>query len=155
MTCSVRLPLEPFGAARHRARAMPTGKRRPNGEPIFRAQIYKDTRYRDWCAEALPYFVQAAPESPLVGPLQLSLVVVLPFLKSDRRKSHVPRKWAHVKPDLDNVSKTVCDCAEDAGWFKSDSQICRAVAEKVRAAQGEEPSISVSVSRIDTPYHTR
>jgi Holliday junction resolvase RusA-like endonuclease len=134
---------------------MPTGRYSPKGQPLFRAQIYKDPKYRAWCEFALPYFLGATPESPMVGPLKLELVVVLPFLKSDQRKSHVPRKWAHVKPDLDNVGKAVLDCAEEAGWFKNDSQVCRSVCEKVRAEQGEGPSISVRVSRLEVPYHVR
>ena len=135
---------------------MPTGKRDKRGQPIFRAQIYKcRKKYVPWCDKAMPYFKSVAPGVPLTGPLQLSLVIVLPFLKSDRRKSHVPRKWASVKPDIDNVSKAVCDCAEEAGWFLNDSQIARCVIEKVRAAQGEEPSISIVVKTLDSPYHLR
>ncbi len=155
MTCEVRLPLVPFGAARTRTRAFNTGRRDGRGRPVYSTQHYMDEKYREWRELAMPYFLQAAPESALVGPLQLTLVVVLPFRKGDRRKSYVPRAWAPVKPDMDNVRKAIQDCAEAAGWFKNDSQIVRSVGEKVRAAQGEEPSISVRVSKIETPYHVR
>ncbi len=155
MKISARIPLVPFGAARHRARAMPSGKRNNRGDMIWRAQIYMDPKYRAWIKEASPYFYRVAPESPMAGPLKLSMVVVVPFLKSDRRKIHVPRKWCSVKPDLDNVEKAVLDCAEAAGWIHNDSQICRGVKEKVRAAQGEDPFISVTIETIETPYHVR
>lgn len=134
---------------------MPTGKTGKGGRPTFRAMIYKDPKYKAWCEEALPYFVRVAPETPLDGPLQMSLVIVAPFLKTDQRKAHVPRKWNDKKPDWDNVGKAISDTAEAAGWIVNDSRISRVLIEKVRAAQGEAPGISIVIKALDVPYHLR
>lgn len=149
MKVQARIPVEPFGAARHRARAM---EYRPGK---WRALIYEDGKYRRWRKTAQPWFERAAPDDPLEGPLQVSLVVVLPFRKSDHRKTkYVPRKWHTARPDLDNVLKAVLDCCQSAAWFRNDTQIARAVVEKLYASQGEEPSLSVTVRVLD-PYLER
>lgn len=160
MKASVRLPLAPFGAARTGARAMPvTVKGRcPCGHwLVWAAQIYMRGKYRKWRDAALVYFKRARPEgAPFLGPLEVRLLAVLPFLKGDARKTRmVPRKWHVARPDLDNIEKAVLDCAQDAGWFVNDWQIARVVKEKCYAAQGEEPSISVVVAKLETPYHLR
>jgi Holliday junction resolvase RusA-like endonuclease len=134
---------------------MPTGRCSKNGQPLFRAQIYKDVDYQAWCKAARPFFLAVAPEIPLDGPLQLSLVIIHKFRKGDQRKKHVPRRWCDAKPDWDNVGKAITDTAEDAGWIVNDSRISRVVIEKVRAAQGEAPGISIIVKKLDVPYHLR
>ena len=148
----LRLPLVPFGAARTRTRAFNTGRKDRRGQPIYSTQHFMDDAYREWRALAMPHFERAAPAHKLTGPLVFTLVAVHPFLKSDRRRTrHVPRRWHDVKPDFDNVSKAVLDCAEAAGWFHNDSQIARAVVEEVYAAQGEDPSLSIVVRELE-PY---
>ena len=153
---SLRLPLEPFGAARQRVRAVPTGKRNARGEMIHRGQTYMDPKYAKWRDEAMPYFETAAPAAPLTGPLEVLLVAVVSFRATRRRKTTMPpRIWHATRPDIDNVLKAVLDCAQEAGWFLNDWQVARGVVEKVEAAQGEAPALSVVVRKLETPYHLR
>lgn len=150
------LPLVPFGAARTRTRAFPTGRKGKGGRPVFSVQHFMDAKYRAWREEAMPHFLRVAPEAPLQGPLQLTLVIVNPSLSAaEKLKRFTPRAWHAVKPDGDNVTKAVLDCAEEAGWMLGDAQVCRTLVEKVRAAKGEPPSLSIIVKRLDVPYHLR
>lgn len=152
----VRLPLEPFGAARQRVRAVPTGRRDSKGGMIYRGTTYMAPQYEAWRKDALPFFNRAAPVTPLLGPLEALVVSVARFRKQRARKTTFPpRKWHDTRPDLDNILKAVLDCCQEAGWFLNDWQVARAVVEKVEAAQGEEPSVSVVVRRLETPYHLR
>jgi len=137
-------------------RAVPTGQYGRDGQKVWRGQTYKDPKYAKWQRAAMPYFGRERPEHPLEGPLALSMVAVLKFRETDRRKTRfVPRKWHTARPDMDNVMKAIMDCAQNAGWFANDWQVVRVLAEKVYAAQGEEPSLSVIVVPIETPYHVR
>lgn len=150
------LPLKPFGAARTRTRAFPTGRKGKGGRPVFSVQHFMDEKYRAWRELAMPYFQQVAPEAPLEGPLAFSLLIVNPCLSAtEKLKRFTPRTWHAVKPDGDNVTKAVLDCAEEAGWMLGDAQVCRTVVEKVRAAKGEKPSLSIVLKRLDGPYHLR
>lgn len=145
--------MEPFGAARTQVRAMPGnhGMRCRCGQR-WTAQLYKDPRYRRWCTEALKHFRRVRPAEPFAVPVELSLVVVMRFLESDRRKTRfVPRRWHEARPDWDNVGKAVCDVAQEAGWLTNDWLVARVVLEKVYAAQGEAPSISVVMRPLE-PY---
>ena len=115
-------------------------------------RAWPDKGYEKWRAAAAPFFRRRAPRVPLEGPLELQLVVVMPFLEGDRRKTrHVPRRWHEARPDWDNVGKAICDAAQDHGWLKNDWLVARVVLEKVYAAQGEEPSVSI-VLRPLPPY---
>lgn len=161
MRIGLKLPLEPFGAARTGARAMPvTSKGRCSACGTWRtwvAQLFMRGKYRKWRSKALPYFLRARiDECPLTGPLELRMLIVMPFRKGDARKTMmVPRKWHVARPDKDNVEKAVLDCAQEAGWFLNDWQVARGVVEKVYAAQGEDPGISIIVQKLETPYHLR
>lgn len=144
------IPLSPFGAARTRARAVPTGRFDRNGQRIWTAQVYKQGTYKKWMEAALVYFLQAAPVIPLEGPLELRFVALSECRKGDKRKrTPAGRKWHDTKPDIDNIEKAICDVAEQAGWFKNDSQVCRVVKEQVRAAQGEPPAIKLIVTELE------
>jgi Holliday junction resolvase RusA-like endonuclease len=152
---ALKLHVEPFGAARTRTVARPTGQFK-NGREIWRGGVRPDPKYEAWRKNAMPCFRRAAPATPLLGPLEVLLVAVVPFREGRRRKTTMPpRIWHATRPDLDNLLKAVLDCAQEAGWFLNDWQVVRAVAEKCEAAQGEGPSISVVVRPIETPYHLR
>lgn len=115
-----------------------------------------DDKYRAWREKAMPHFIRVSPGSPLVGPLSLSLLIVNPSLSAaEKLKRFTPRTWHAVKPDGDNVTKAVLDCAEAARWMLGDAQVCLTVVHKVRAAKGEAPSLSIVVKVLDVPYHLR
>lgn len=145
------IPLEPYGAARQRARAQPTDKVDRNGDRVWRAVTYKAAKYRKWCEAALPFVGPHAPPVPLEGPLECRILFVGPTLKSETRvRTPASRRWWDARPDLDNLLKAVWDVLQDCGYVKDDGQIVRVVAEKVRAAQGEEQSIKVVLAPLET-----
>lgn len=148
----LRLPLEPFGAARTGTRAVPTGRFTKGRREIWSTQHYMNRKYRKWREAAMVFFLAQAPKHPISGPVALSLVIVMPFRKGDARKTmFVPRKWHTARPDFDNVAKAIMDCAQDAGWFLNDWQVSRCVAEKVYAAQGEKACIHITLKELE-PY---
>lgn len=150
------LPLAPFGAARTRTRAFPTGRKGKRGQPVFSVQHFMDPKYRAWREEAFPYFEAVAPKVPMSGPLQLSVLIINPSLSAvEKLKRYTPRTWHAVKPDGDNVTKAILDCAEESKWMLGDAQVARSIVEKVRAAKGEAPSLSIVMKLLDVPYHLR
>lgn len=126
---------------------MPTGAVKEGcGCPVLRGSVHDHPAYRKWKLRALRVFERYAPAAPLDGPLQMTLVAIFPTLKGDERvRVPAPRKWHDVIPDADNVQKAVMDVATRAGWVKDDSRICRVVFEKLRAAQGEHPGLSIVI----------
>lgn len=149
---AVRFPIEVYGAARTRSRAIPTGQRDRNGCPQYRGGNYDDPKYDGWKKQVAPLFQLQAPRVPFDGPCMLSLVIVLPHTKAVAdRKRHTPREWHTVVPDLDNLEKSVKDAMQKAGWIVNDSRICKVAKEKVRAAKGEKPSVSIVLRELP-PY---
>lgn len=84
-------------------------------------------RHSEWAAYLRLYLQNYAPKEPLEGALEARVTFVLP-----RPKSVSPsrvRPW--VRPDLDNLEKSLWDSAEAARWFFSDAQICHKHVAKV------------------------
>ena len=69
--------------------------------------------------------IQYRPEKLLEGPLSIKLHFVLIKPKSVPKK----RKYPCVKPDIDNLEKSVLDALEGL-FYRNDSQIVRKVASK-------------------------
>jgi Holliday junction resolvase RusA-like endonuclease len=92
--------------------------------------------------------VYAGP--PLVGPLRMDLVFVFPRPKSVPKKLGSGRQWHTVKPDRDNLQKSVQD-ALNGLLYRDDSQICDGVVLKFRAAEGEQPHVEVTVEMCIDP----
>ena len=59
------------------------------------------------------------PDKPLEGPLWLRMTFAFPLNKGDKRKS-LPHP---VKPDWDNLPKTICDIMTREGFWHDDSQV--------------------------------
>lgn len=85
---------------------------------------------------------------PLDGPIRLELTFLLPRPKSIVwKKKLMPRLWARVKPDFDNLAKAVCDALNGILWA-DDSQVVDASVKKMYAAGGEEPGVYVLVTEL-------
>ena len=80
------------------------------------------------------------------GPLFTGAVSFRAVFYLKRPKSS-RRKYPSVKPDWDNLGKSVSDGIEKAGCvFVNDSQICRSDVSKVYS---ERPRIEVTISEMD------
>lgn len=83
------------------------------------------------------------PPEPLSGPVCLSVHWV--FRMAQRRRKCKTHKGmievpCTVRPDLDNLAKSVIDCLAAAGWFTNDSVITRLVLAK---SEGDVPRLEV------------
>ncbi len=80
-----------------------------------------------WIAVLRPF----APSAPLVGPIRATLELVWPWRKGDamkiRKNGPIP---CGVKPDCDNMAKTIFDIMALLGYFSNDAQIYSLVVEK-------------------------
>ena len=87
---------------------------------------------------------------PLAGAVELIVIAMWACPKSQERKRS-PREacWRPKLPDLDNVIKCVQDAANGV-MFIDDAQVCRIIATKRQAAQGEPPKVVVSVKELRT-----
>lgn len=80
-------------------------------------------------------------------------VVIIDSVKARPKKMHksaIPvdakhpegRWYAPVKPDWDNIAKSVCDGIEKSGVLTNDSRVVVGNVTKMYAAEGERPSVS-------------
>jgi Holliday junction resolvase RusA-like endonuclease len=83
--------------------------------------------------------------APLTGPLAAHVRAVFPRATRD---GVGPRAWnTKAQGDVDNVAKAVLDAANGIG-FIDDRQVARLVVEKVVAAAGEEPHVSLAIASL-------
>ena len=87
--------------------------------------------------------------APLEGPLRLTVTFVLPRPKylTWKRKA-MPRCWAPVKPDRDNLEKSLQDALNGQLWI-DDAQVVTGQVRKVFAAGGEQPCVEVEVNCLE------
>lgn len=83
------------------------------------------------------------PPIPLEGPVSLSIHWCFK-MPARRRKQKTQRGKVElpctVRPDLDNLAKSVVDCLAAAGWFTNDSVVSRLILVK---SESDEPRIEV------------
>lgn len=83
------------------------------------------------------------PEVPISGPVWLSIHWVFRMPKRRRKcrtKKNLIETPCTVRPDLDNLAKSVIDCLADAGWFTNDAIISRLVLVK---SESDVPRVEV------------
>jgi crossover junction endodeoxyribonuclease RusA len=98
--------------------------------------------------------ITALGEQPLEGAVQLLLGFQLPRPTSHygtgRNAGQVRRSapdWPTVAPDLDKLTRLICDAITDAGLYKDDSQVCFIVTAK-KYTTGT-PGVFIRVSEME------
>lgn len=133
---------------------------------LFRAQIYhpKAGDMRKWMAHAEIALEQSRRSSIGVEPIvakgqavEIYILCVFELPRGKVRKRSVPpRVWqtSHSAGDFDNLAKPICDAATEILWH-DDSQVARAIIEKVVGAQGEAPRMEIMVRPVfGSPHRT-
>lgn len=120
----------------------PVAKARPrvtvqNGKA--RAYTPAKTKQSEWAIKQ-SFLATYADAAPLEGPLELSVLVILPMPKSIPKKRQATAKPT-ARPDVDNYLKTVLDALNTLAW-KDDAQVTSAVIIK---NYGEPPRWMISV----------
>jgi len=101
---------------------------------IGRVVVYPDKKQRqaeeNLCALLLPY----RPETPLDGPLVLTVFAYMPIARSWPKKRQDDAVHGRERPtgipDLDNLVKHVKDCMTNVGFWRDDKQVVRLMAAK-------------------------
>lgn len=65
------------------------------------------------------------PETPLTGPLRLTVKWCFP-----ETKTHPAGTWKTTRPDTDNLQKILKDEMTRLGFWKDDAQVCSEIIEK-------------------------
>ena len=142
---AVYVPGEPAGQGRPRAWARMVG-----GKP--RAGVYSPKNSDAWRGAARTIMQQqvGAGRNPLAGPLFVRVRFAFALPKSKHRKRHpIETETAHTsKPDVDNLLKALFDAGTGVLWL-DDDQITKLVAEKVYAAQGHGPYVTIEVEELE------
>lgn len=144
-----------------RVNAVPLAMPRPHATSFAgRAQVYNPTKRKNsdgqWVSNGIREFkasVREAAEAvykgrPLRGPLFLRIVFVLPRPQVMRWKTKaMPRVRHSVKPDLDNLEKTVKDSLKGVTWI-DDSQVASVKKSKWIAAGNEQPHVEIEIKPL-------
>ena len=139
-----------FIAVIHQA---PLGKGRPRAVSVGgRARVYTPTVSADWeHFAAVEMRSQYESNEPMTGPLGCEIVAVFPRTAELLRKTkagykHPTWRLFHaVKPDADNIAKSVLDAVEKAGIICDDKQIALLTVGKHYAMIHEEPRVEVRI----------
>lgn len=137
------VPAIPIAQPRQRHRVVTAGGRTfatnytPKGDPV-----------NDYKATVRLAASKAHTSPPLDGPLDVTLVFVMPRPKSMRWKSRpMPRVWHATGKDLDNLAKSTLDALAGI-LFMDDCQVARLVLMKMIAAGDESPRVLVMLKRL-------
>lgn len=142
-----RLPLEPLARPRQAHRVvMPKGGARP----FVQSYTPEDGKFAGWRQAAILLLRAARRGAPaLTGPLGIRLVCLFKMPAGEHRvRDPRPRRWHTSKPDADNVLKAVMDAMVEAGWLADDAPVAQVEVQKIVAAQGEAPSIHVTLAAL-------
>lgn len=86
------------------------------------------------------------PETPLDGPLSLSVVWAYTWRKSEPKKNRVDGfKYCDTRPDIDNLCKMLLDSMTTAGFWNDDSQVASLRFDKM---WHDEPGIKIVIHKI-------
>ena len=130
----------------------------PEGAPRPRARVAGAPGGRAWAQMYVPktewdktiskqLAILARPRPPLEGPLS---VVMNFFFK--RPKSHTKAQqkipFHSVRPDIDNLAKTVLDRMTDAHWWKDDTQVGELLLRKFYVDTSRQAGCTVLVQAL-------
>ncbi len=109
------------------------------------ARAYTAPRYREWMAAA---HAEAAavwgPRAPLVGPLEVRVLVVRQSADREALAAQ-PRRWRQGKPDADNAAKAALDALVAVGVMGDDVQVVALHVEQVWGATAGADSFTTDL----------
>jgi len=131
----------------------PLGKGRPRATVQGgRARVYTPTATANWehfAADELRFYMAGKPA--MTGPLGCEIVAVFPRTAALLAKNKIGYKYPTwrlphaVKPDADNIAKSVLDAVEKAGIISDDKQIALLTVGKHWAMISEQPCVEVRI----------
>lgn len=132
----------------------PQGSKRFVGNGVMIESSKRVKPWREAVKHAALDALNGAP--PIDGPVWLSADFYLPRPKGHYRtgrNAHLLRDSAPArpasKPDLDKLLRSTCDALKDAGVYRDDSQIVRAIADKYYADPLSVPGAVITVRPLN------
>jgi Holliday junction resolvase RusA-like endonuclease len=148
MDLTFRLDVEPKGAKRHRTRVIVP----KSGASAF-ASEYSDPDEVKYQREIATLARPHRPKSPIEGflwriddPVRVDIVAVTRRPQTVPKKKGTGRYWSSVKPDVDNIAKSILDALKD--WWSDDKLVAQLVVSKVVAAEGETPHLELRIRTL-------
>jgi Holliday junction resolvase RusA-like endonuclease len=123
-----------------------------SGLRFGRGRVFRDKRSKGYVNLLVALSRPSWLARPLEGPLRVDVSFILSRPKALKGKERV---FAPVRPDRDNMLKPLMDALTIAGFWKDDGQVCAGETSKFYSAQGEDPKIEISISRLLIPKVTR
>ena len=126
------------------------------GRPRFSryGHAYTPGKTARWADRASVIMRDVCGTTMMDGPLKLEVIAVFQRPKNRYRKCDPDgRFWHTVKPDKDNVEKSVSDALQKAGVVRDDSCICTGPTSKFYTAKGEGPCVIVYLEQITDAEH--
>lgn len=132
------------------------------GKPIGKQSVrvtntghaFLPSKTRTWLGLAVDVMSSQWSGASIEGPVELTLVAVMPRPKRLMRKMDPDhRLWCDAQPDVDNISKAVCDAITRVGVWRDDKQVAIEKIYKVYAAKDESPHLEVEILEMVQQSH--
>lgn len=106
-----------------------------------RIRVYDPAASRQWKQTVATYACTKRPKPLLTGALNLMLCFSLP------RPKYPSAQWPTGRPDLSNLVKAIEDALEGM-VYDNDSAIVSLLAAKEWAADGDQPSVLITIKEV-------
>jgi len=127
------------------ARAVRAGDRLPvHGASV---RVYTKRRVADTKRMFAALFAGRRPPRPLDGPLRVCVTFTFPWRKGEGRAARA-KGWAPmpVRPDFDNLAKTVFDVMGGLSFWSDDGQVYDG---RVVKGWGDRPGVRVEIEEVE------
>lgn len=138
----IHVPAVPVAQPRQRMRVLQVAGR-------SLAQNYTPTSHpvNEFKATVRMAASQAYSGPPITGPCRVDVVCVFPRESSKVWKTRPMQRYPHiVKPDLDNLLKSILDCLNQVLWH-DDALVYQCTCTKLRAAGDEQPHCEITITQ--------
>jgi len=135
---TIILPIAPQPKRRPRTRVLKT-----SGGP--RAIVYQDAKTRRYEDDVAMLLRAHRPRVPWTGGVKVDVCF---YLRRPKRLKAGDSEIHAVRPDLDNLVKSLAESLTKCNWVADDSQLCDLRATKRYAGAGEEARIELCVEEV-------
>ncbi len=108
-----------------------------------RGHTYTPSKTRDFEGRIKQLCMAQYPYQPISNK-PITVTLIFNFSKPRKPKN---KEWHIVRPDIDNLCKSVCDAANGILW-DDDSQICELYVQKKYCREGTSPMIVLTFSAL-------
>ena len=113
------------------------------GKPRF----FKKAKVRHAEEDLLSLLMPHAPKAPFQGPLKLTVTLVFPWRKTEKKSELLRGVAPHfARPDFDNLSKMICDSMSRLGFWNDDGQVSDG---RIAKRRGFDTGIAVTIETDD------